>query len=184
MVEYFYYFDYLRNSQSLPDLSLSSPPAPQLPSQGLIIEHAKVFAIAVKYQINGLRDFAASKFKDAATAYWKHDDFAHSFYIAYGSTPEEVTELRETVLDIAHQHLDDLEHEPKFETAFCNIPGLAFALLKRSRAEGKDEGMKIPERTQSAAQQEKHRECAQCGNRIFKLPGWDGKLRWVCNTSW
>jgi hypothetical protein len=154
MVEFFYHFDYLRDADSLSHTPASIPLAlqsQQLPSQGYIIEHAKVFAIAVKYQIDGLRDLAASKFKDAANAYWKHDDFAHSIYIAYDSTTDEVTQLREVVADVLLEHFDDLEQDiPEFETALCEIPRLAYALLKRSRAGSKSGGAKVGEQNNSA----------------------------------
>ena len=168
MVEYFYHFDYLRNTESLPHPTAKLPPNArttesssatqtakrehirvrlppptlqsqqhELPSQGYIIEHAKVFAIAVKYQIDGLRGLAAAKFKDAATAYWKYDDFVEAIYVVYSSTFEGVTQLRDVVTDILHQHFDDLEDMPEVETALCNVPRLAYDLLKRSRMGGK-----------------------------------------------
>lgn len=113
----------------------------QLPSQGYILEHAKVFAIAVKYQIYGLQGLAAAKFKDAATAYWKHDDFVEAIYIAYSSTAEEVTQLRGVVAEILHQHFDDIEEKSELETALCNTPRLAYDVLKRSRAGNKMEAL-------------------------------------------
>ena len=97
MVEYFYHFDYLRDTESLPEPSQSSAPTARPPSHGYIIEHAKAFAIAVKYQIDGLRDLAASKYKEAVTTCWNHEDFAHSVFVAFNSTVEEVTQLREII---------------------------------------------------------------------------------------
>jgi hypothetical protein len=163
MVEYFYHFDYLRETGSLSHPTASLPPVAktakqsfakkkvkhenvrvclpppadqtqQPPSQTYIIEHAKVFAIAVKYQIDGLRDLAASKFKDAAIAHLGHEDFVHSIYVAYNSTADEVTQLRDVVTDILHQHFDDLKGDPEVEAALCYIPRLAYDVLKRSRA--------------------------------------------------
>lgn len=48
MVEYFYYFDYLCVTESLPDLSLFSPPAPELPPNVYIIEHAAVNVVVLE----------------------------------------------------------------------------------------------------------------------------------------
>lgn len=214
MVEYFYHFDYLRDTESLPhpaaSLQLAArtardsfataatqtakrehvrvrlpPPAVQSqqhehgqdPSQGYIIEHAKVFAIAVKYQIHGLRGLAASKFKDAATAYWKHDDFVEAIYIVYSSTAEEDTQLRDIVAEVLHQHFEDLEDSPEFEAAFCNIPRLAYTLLKRSRGEKKHGNMKIGKQSQPAFQKEDRSECSGCGHR---LP----RNCWYCRHCW
>ena len=107
VVDCSYHFDYFHGTESLSNSVANPPPvartagslptmrkanqklarirrAPptdgtQQPSlQTYIIKHAKVFAIAVKYQIDGLRDLAASKCRDAATAHWDYDDFVHS----------------------------------------------------------------------------------------------------------
>ena len=67
MVEYFYHFDYFRDTESLQNVSLFSAATAKPPSHAYIIEHAKVFAIAVNYQIDGLRNLAASKYKKAVT---------------------------------------------------------------------------------------------------------------------
>lgn len=168
MVEYFYHFDYLREIESLPNLSRFSPRAPELPSNVYVIEHAKVFAIAVKYQIDGLRDLAASKFKEAATSYWNHDDFAHSIHIAFNSTAEEVTQLRKVVSDILHKHFDDLEDKPEVEAVVCNIPRLAYALLKRSRAGGKN-----------GSTAKGSYDCIGCGGQFVGSPAGTGKVAQV-----
>lgn len=177
MVEYFYHFDYFRNSESLPDPSLLSCPYRQLPSRVYMIEHAKVFAIAVKFQIDGLRDLAALKFKQAATAYWSHDDFAHSVHIVFNSTAEEVTQLREIVSDILHQHFDDLEAKPEVEAVVCNTPRLAYALLKRSRAGGKNGGFGFGKQNNFAIPQDADLECDECGSQLVIRSDWDGDWR-------
>ena len=160
MVEYFYHFDYLRGTDSeLVQVSasdLQSPP--QLPSQVYLIEHAKVFAIAVKYQIEGLRELAVSKFHTAATGLWKHDDFAHSVHIVFNSTAEEVTQLLVIASDILHQHFDVLKEKAEIEAVVCNIPRLAYALLKRSRAGGKTENVKTGKQSQYT-----EGTCSDCG---------------------
>ena len=165
MVEYFYYFDYLRGTNSLPV------------SPVYLIEHAKVFAIAVKYQIDGLRDLAASKFEDAATAHWKHDDFAHAVHVAFNSTAEEVTQLREVVSDILHQHFDVLKDKPEVETVVCNIPRLAYALLKRSRAGGKIESLETGEQSQFTES-----TCDDCGSYLVGGPR--KNMAWYCPDCW
>jgi hypothetical protein len=193
MVEYFYHFDYLRDTKLIPRPTASLPlagrttersfaaknakhehvrvrlPPPALqsqqlepPSQGYILEHAKVFAIAVKYQIYGLQGLAAAKVKDAATAYWKHDDFVEAIYIAYSSTAEEVTQLRGVVAEILHQHFDDIEEESELETALCNIPRLAYDVLKRSRAGNKNGSTELAGVSY---------DCDECGKRFTGTPG-------------
>lgn len=164
MVEYFYHFDYLRDTESLTEPSQSSAPTAKPPSHGYIIEHAKVFAIAVKYQIDGLGDLAASKYKEAVTTCWNKEEFAHSVFVAFNSTAEEVTQLRDIVSDTLHQHFDDLKNKAEVETVICNIPRLAYALLKRSRARGENGSMEIEEQSRSPVLAEDH-ECPDCGTK-------------------
>jgi hypothetical protein len=205
MVEYFYHFDYLCDTDSISHPTASPPPAAktarqsfakkkvkrkdvrirlpppadqtqQPPSQTYIIEHAKVFAIAVKYQIDGLRDLAASKFKDAATAHLGHEDFVHSIYVAYNSTPDEVTQLRDVVTDILHQHFDDLEDDPEVEAALCYVQRLAYDVLKRSRAGDKNESTTLADGSY---------KCDECGYRFAGTPGGTSKSgRPVRETMW
>jgi high-affinity K+ transport system ATPase subunit B len=96
-----------------------------------IIEHAKVFAIAVKYQVDGLRDLAAEKFKRSAKVFWDHEDFAHAIFVVHNSTSDGVSKLRDIVADTLCEHFDKLKHKPEIETVVCSIPALAYALLKR-----------------------------------------------------
>jgi len=137
----------------------------------------------VKYQIDGLRDLAASKYKHVVTTCWNHEDFAHSVHVAFTSTVEEVTQLREIISDILHQHFDDLKDKAEIETVVCNIPRLAFALLKRSRAKGKD-GMETEEQSGSPVSPEVDRECTQCGadliSRTVGKGGRPKRIYWYC----
>lgn len=96
-----------------------------------IIEHAKVFAIAVKYQVNGLRKLATSKFKQAARVSWDHDDFTQAISVVYNSTADDVPELRNIFIDVIHDRFDTLKQKSEFEAVVTSIPALAFTLLKR-----------------------------------------------------
>lgn len=99
-------------------------------SQVYIIEHAKVFAMAIKYQVEGLQDLAAAKFKQSAEMDWDHEDFAEAISIVHDSTPESVSQLRDIVADAIHEHFDALQNK-RVQTVICNIPRLAYDLLKR-----------------------------------------------------
>ena len=105
--------------------SVASPPSVY------IIEHAKVFAMAVKYQVDGLRDLATVKFEQSVKASWNHDDFAHAVSVIYNSTADNVPQLRNIVVDVIHDHFDTLKHKAEFETVVTSIPALAYTLLKR-----------------------------------------------------
>jgi hypothetical protein len=100
-------------------------------SRVYVIEHAKVFAMAVKYQVDGLRDLATTKFKQSVQTSWNHEDFAHASFVIYDSTPEDVSQLREIVANTLHNHFSELKDKPEVETVVCGNPHLAYALLKR-----------------------------------------------------
>lgn len=74
MIEYFYHFDYLRTAAAVSS-SVNRKP--------FLIKHAKVFAIAIKYQADGLRALAVKKFKEAALTDWNSDDFAQVVRVVY-----------------------------------------------------------------------------------------------------
>lgn len=116
-----------------PGPTATSEPAAQ---ENYIVEHAKVFAVAVKHQVDGLRQLAKSKFIDETTKYdaWSHDNFAQAVSIVYNSTFDTVTELRDVVKELLHAHFEELERKPDIEAVVTSIPQLSYALLKRSHA--------------------------------------------------
>jgi DNA-directed RNA polymerase subunit M/transcription elongation factor TFIIS len=194
MVEYFYHYDYLRNATISPaanapteqseyvppHLREGTPPQTSKlespPTRFYLIEHAKVFTIAVKYQIDGLRDLAAAKFENAAIVYWNHEDFAQSIHIAFNSTAEEVTQLRQIVSGILHSHFDELKDKAEVETTICNIPRLAYDLLKRSRMGEDDRSMWSEKQRHLNVLMEKFYQCTECGNQ--KIGRFSGKFRY------
>ncbi|KAK1948716.1 hypothetical protein LY78DRAFT_622784, partial [Colletotrichum sublineola] len=96
---YFYRLDYQQ--------SLDSNSHPQSPEQrhnctdlsGLFL-HAKVYAIAEKYVIGGLKDLAVSKFRTAAETTWDAGDFLDAASVAYTSTIETDWGLRDVILEV------------------------------------------------------------------------------------
>jgi hypothetical protein len=163
MIEYFYHFDYLPGIDVTPDAVTKAPDVnaavdvndwlSSLPKKKkgkksstaketdtlfgvpdiYIIEHAKVFAIAVKYQIEGLRDLAVAKFREATKTQWSHEDFSHTIVLVYHTTADSVHQLRQIVADTLHERLDDLKKKGEIEVVVRSIPGLAYDLMKRSR---------------------------------------------------
>ncbi|KAM0708098.1 hypothetical protein Q7P35_004747 [Cladosporium inversicolor] len=118
MVEYFYHFDYLRTAA-----------ADGRPS---LIKHAKVFAMAIKYQVDGLRALAAQKFKQAASTDWSSEDFAHVVHVVYASTPDHTQELREIVADTIYDHFNDLKDKEELEVVISGLGDLSYSLLRRT----------------------------------------------------
>jgi len=116
MIEYFYHFDYLRTAAGKPSL----------------IKHAKVFAMANKYQVDGLRALAIKKFQQAASNEWNSDDFAHVVHVVYASTPDNVQELRAITADTIHDHFSDLKDKEELEVVISGLGDLSYSLLRRS----------------------------------------------------
>jgi hypothetical protein len=75
MVSYFYNLKYSCINTNPTDDTNESDDSTTFNPRAEILTHAKVFAIAVKYQIDGLRDFAAKCFRYAAHVYWDSDEF-------------------------------------------------------------------------------------------------------------
>lgn len=118
MIEYFYHGDYLREGTS---------------SQVHLIEHAKVFAMAIKYQAEGLRKLAARKFEDSAQKDWNHADLADAIHVVYNSTPDDIPEQREIVADVINAHFYTLHESEQIRAVVGSIASLAYGLLERSR---------------------------------------------------
>ncbi|KAL1586300.1 hypothetical protein WHR41_05568 [Cladosporium halotolerans] len=162
MVEYFYHLDYPRpkdsttstksTRQSTKKLRYSHPTwdssGQETPPQAFdaeqpnvnLMQHAKLFAMAVKYQIDGLRHLTTQKFKEAVATQWSHEDFAHTIHIVYNSTAEDVTELREIVADAVHAHFEELQERPGVEASMRSIAALTYGLLTRSRERNRNKG--------------------------------------------
>ena len=107
--------------------------APSTPTDGNMVMHARVFAAAVKYQVPALKALSASKFAHAVEANASHDTFAEAVHITYTTTPEEVTELRDVIAKTLTER-GELLNKPEVEVVVRSINGLAYELLKRSRA--------------------------------------------------
>ena len=145
MIEYFYHFDYLRTAASS-----STPATPNT----CLIEHAKVFAMATKYQADGLRQLAVKKFRMAACLYWDHEDFARATHVVYTSTADDVQELRAVVAGAIRIHFHDLRKKTEIDVAISGLGGLAYDILKRMKTE------------------------TQCGNSGHS--GYDGRITLKC----
>ncbi|KAM0718908.1 hypothetical protein Q7P37_005980 [Cladosporium fusiforme] len=125
MIHYFYHLDYLNDEDAISK------------NECHLIEHAKTFAIAVKYQVQGLRTIAHAKFKLLVLKSLEHDDFSHAIHIVYTSTADNVTELRDIVANTIHANIDKMRKKPEVQALLSSIPGLAYCLLERNLDETK-----------------------------------------------
>ncbi|TKA63295.1 hypothetical protein B0A55_10383 [Friedmanniomyces simplex] len=109
-----------RRTPSVPQQAVK----PVLKTAGNMVMHARVFAAAVKYQVQALQVLAASKFTAAVEASWDHDDFAEAAHIVYTTTPEEARALRNEVAKCITEH-GALLDKAAVEAVVRGISGLA-----------------------------------------------------------
>lgn len=145
MIHFFYHlwYDVPSTLADSSENSTSSNP------QAEIVTHAKMFAVAIKYQVPGLRIFTRRAFREAFHTEWNSDAFAEVITIVFTSTPEDATDLRDMVLDKIHDQFPTLKNKPEVEEAITSTPGLVFAMLKR-----KCDGRTVKEETKF--------QCAVC----------------------
>jgi hypothetical protein len=98
-------------------------------------QHIAVFELAVKYQMDGLREIAAEKFKLSAELNWDDEDFVHAVVLMQDSTTIHGAnmQLREIVLNILYEHIDTLITKEKIEALMRANASLAYEVLKRAR---------------------------------------------------
>ncbi|KAF2737119.1 hypothetical protein EJ04DRAFT_129332 [Polyplosphaeria fusca] len=94
-----------------------------------LIQHARLYELADKYQIQGLKPLIEGRFKAACQLYWKSEQFPIASDIVYATTPEEDKGLRKIVVDTIAQHMELLK-KPEMEPLMVTYNGLAFGLLK------------------------------------------------------
>jgi hypothetical protein len=93
--------------------------------------HAKVFAIASRYDIRSLEYDARKKFKDQTQRSWEIADLIAAIHVVFDLTPDSEFELRNILKDTMVRHALTLVQHPDFEDAVARIDGLAYDLFRR-----------------------------------------------------
>jgi hypothetical protein len=112
---------------SAPAPALTHPPAQGGASQLLL--HAKLYEIADKYDVHGLKELAREKFLRACTQFWSSELFAPAAHYAFSTTPEKDKGLRDVISNIISQHMT-LLNKPAVEALLTEFNGLALGVLK------------------------------------------------------
>ncbi|KAF2859814.1 hypothetical protein K470DRAFT_90272 [Piedraia hortae CBS 480.64] len=97
-----------------------------------MVMHAKVFAVAIKYQFPSLETIAIEKFRDTIIWNWNHDTFAEAISSVYHRTSDQETGLREIVAETLANENGILD-EPDIEAVVKEIPDLAYQVLRKVR---------------------------------------------------
>jgi hypothetical protein len=94
-----------------------------------LITHAKMYAIADKYQIAGLKALVTEKFRSACEHHWDKQAFSAAAHIVYESTLGVDKGLRNIVAQTISSNMSLLK-KPEIEALMTECNGLAFGILK------------------------------------------------------
>ncbi|KAI0130419.1 hypothetical protein BJ170DRAFT_620108 [Xylariales sp. AK1849] len=84
-------------------------PSPQVSSN--LVVHAKIYALASKFCIQGLKILSAEKFKTEVESCWDSDDFLSAAQQVYTSTDAQDRTMRDAVLSVLKQHTELLDRK-------------------------------------------------------------------------
>lgn len=90
--------------------------------------HSKMYEIADKYDVYGLKELCIEKYKRACLKFWDDNKFAESAYHAYTTTLTRDKGLRNVVCKTISEHMNLLK-KPEVEDLMTEFNGLAFGLL-------------------------------------------------------
>lgn len=132
MIHYFYHLDYLevetaklrKQKRDAEDFDKA-----YCSKTGILVEHAKMYAIGDKYGIRGLKDLALKKYEDAYT--YTSAGFAESILVAHTSTIDNDMDLRNVIVKFLNTDLTNLMSKPKINQNVKDLPQLSHALLRK-----------------------------------------------------
>ncbi|KAM3505638.1 hypothetical protein MY10362_002850 [Beauveria mimosiformis] len=88
----------------------SEEPAAELsmPDDDELSKDVRVYELAHYFQIQGLKQYALEKFQPKVERLWVSERFVDCIRDVYASTVNKDCKMRETVVNVTHDHLDDL----------------------------------------------------------------------------
>jgi hypothetical protein len=92
------------------------------------LTHAKMYEMADKYDVVGLKQPYIDKYRRACVVYWDHPKFAESAYHVYCTTPTHDKGFRNIVCRTISQHIRLLK-KPEVGDLKTEFNGLTFGLL-------------------------------------------------------
>ncbi|KAK7921500.1 hypothetical protein PG985_009522, partial [Apiospora marii] len=138
-VYYFYHLNYdpshpreqprnIVDNKDTGQTGASEDPPRKYPPGSDLVTHTKVYALAEKYLINGLKALALRKFNEAAAAHWACDEFLEAAQVAYESTVETDRGMRDAVVQTFYIHPELLDKE-EVQGLFMMLPLLSYDLM-------------------------------------------------------
>lgn len=96
---------------------------------GLLLEHAKMYALGDKYGLPGLKDLALKKYEEAYL--FTSAGFANSITVAFTSTIDSDMALRNVIITILAGNMCFFMSKPKIDQIVKDLPLLSHALLRK-----------------------------------------------------
>lgn len=100
------------------------------PAQNHLSTHAKVYALASKYDVPKLRSMASKNFQIACGSYWELGNIIDAMNIVFKTTAPNDLTLRKILRQTLAEKSVDLVHENSFREAVESIDGLSFDLFQ------------------------------------------------------
>ncbi|CAD0107905.1 unnamed protein product [Aureobasidium uvarum] len=124
MIHYFYHQDYLEQEKSAERESWYNCQC----RKGILAEHSRMYAMGEKYGIHELKAVALAKFRNSAYKGCDQSGLAAAIVIAFKSTPQTDTMLRETILKILDYNGCHFRCNAEIQGVISGIPDLAYGL--------------------------------------------------------
>jgi len=98
------------------------------PSQ--LLDHSKMYAIADKYDVTGLKELACKSFRRACGYFWNSEAFATVIDHAFSSTVSEDTDLRSIIIQTISAHMA-IVRKPEIQALVLKHGDLAIGILMK-----------------------------------------------------
>ncbi|XP_014550697.1 hypothetical protein COCVIDRAFT_20927 [Bipolaris victoriae FI3] len=108
-------------------------------SSSQLLTHSKMYEMADKYEVVGLRKLAEEKFNRVCNHFWNTPDFHIAASHAFSTTPEDDAGLRDLVSQTIAKHME-LTQAPEIRKLLIQFSGLALGILD---AKGKELGWNV-----------------------------------------
>ncbi|RYO70402.1 hypothetical protein AA0113_g3234 [Alternaria arborescens] len=106
-----------------------SHPLPSLNGNADQLLHAKMYEIADKYDVVGLKDLVIEKFRRACHHFWNTDEFSVAAHHVFSTTPDHDKGLRDIVSAAISAHMS-LIKKPEVKVLLAEFNGLALGILE------------------------------------------------------
>lgn len=122
-----------------PDAYVGNRPSKRIKLRGLdetppdrepnFVLHTKVYALADKYLIDGLKAVALEKFREDAKTSWSTEQFLQAAEVAYTSTQDREVGMKHFIVSIICRHKHWLLERDSVKQCLRNTPDLAYDVL-------------------------------------------------------